>query len=199
MMQSDKNLLLKDVISILIVKQNSFQFFKFFFKSRFLPSYAVTGVVNFILKKNIEGFNASATQGFAQENGYKNDKYQASYGFNFDNDRGNIAFAAEYSSQEALEALDNPWTATSYRNMSFESIMGYERSEDQLNSTAFPDNFYTANAGYYTLNNSGVFGGNSQTFNADGSIREIYTGDQVDGAFCANCDSFNLEAFTVVD
>ena len=157
---------------------------------------AVTGVVNFILKKNIEGFDVSATQGFAQENGYKNDKYQASYGFNFDNDRGNIAFAAEYSSQEALEALDNPWTATSYRNMSFESIMGYERSEDQLNSTAFPDNFYTANAGYYTLNNSGVFGGNSQTFNADGSIREIYTGDQVDGAFCANCDSFNLRQFT---
>ena len=157
---------------------------------------AVTGVVNFILKKNIEGFDVSATQGFAQENGYKNDKYQASYGFNFDNDRGNIAFAAEYSSQEALEALDNPWTATSYRNMSFESIMGYERSDDQLNSTAFPDNFYTANAGYYTLNNSGVFGGNSQTFNADGSIREIYTGDQVDGAFCANCDSFNLRQFT---
>lgn len=157
---------------------------------------AVTGVVNFILKKNIEGFDVSATQGFAQENGYKNDKYQASYGFNFDNDRGNIAFAAEYSSQEALEALDNPWTATSYRNMSFESIMGYERSDDQLNSTAFPDNFYTANAGYYTLNNSGVFGGNFQTFNADGSIREIYTGDQVDGAFCANCDSFNLRQFT---
>ena len=157
---------------------------------------AVTGVVNFILKKNIEGFDISATQGFAQENGYKNDKYQASYGFNFDNDRGNIAFAAEYSSQESLNALDNPWTATPYRNMSFESIMGYERSEDQLNSTAFPDNFYTANAGYYTLNNAGVFGDNTKTFNPDGSIRDIYIGDQVDGAFCANCDSFNLRQFT---
>ncbi len=138
----------------------------------------------------------SATQGFAQENGYKNNKYQASYGYNFDNDRGNIAFAAEYSSQEALEALDNPWTATSYRNMSFESIMGYERSEEQLNSTAFPDNFYTANADYYTLNNAGVFGGSTKTFNANGSIRDIYTGNQVDGAFCANCDSFNLRQFT---
>ena len=157
---------------------------------------AVTGVVNFILKKNIEGFDISATQGFAQENGYKNDKYQASYGFNFDNDRGNIAFAAEYSSQESLDALDNPWTATAYRNMSFESIMGYEREEDQLNSTAFPDNFYTPNAGYYVLNNAGVFGGGTKTFNADGSIKDIYIGDQVDGVFCANCDLFNLRQFT---
>ncbi|QDG38794.1 TonB-dependent receptor [Alteromonas mediterranea] len=157
---------------------------------------AVTGVVNFILKKNIEGFDISATQGFAQENGYKNDKYQASYGFNFDNDRGNIAFAAEYSSQESLDALDNPWTATPYRNMSFESIMGYEREEDQLNSTAFPDNFYTPNAGYYVLNNAGVFGGGTKTFNADGSIKDIYIGDQVDSVFCANCDLFNLRQFT---
>ncbi len=157
---------------------------------------AVTGVVNFILKKNIEGFDISATQGFTQENGYKNDKYQASYGFNFDNDRGNIAFAAEYSSQESLDALDNPWTATSYRNMSFESIMGYERSEDQLDSTAYPDDIYTANAGYYVLNNAGVFGGGTKTFNADGSLKDIYVGDQVDGVFCANCDFFNLRQFT---
>ena len=157
---------------------------------------AVTGVVNFILKKNIEGFDISATQGFAQENGYKNDKYQASYGFNFDNDRGNIAFAAEYSSQESLDALDNPWTATSYRNMSFESIMGYERSEDQLDSTAYPDDIYTANAGYYVLNNAGVFGDGTNTFNADGSLKDIYIGDQVDGVFCANCDFFNLGQFT---
>lgn len=153
---------------------------------------AVTGVVNFILKKNIEGFDISATQGFAQENGYKNDKYQASYGFNFDNDRGNIAFAAEYSSQESLDALDNPWTATSYRNMSFESIMGYERSEDQLDSTAYPDDIYTANAGYYVLNNAGVFGDGTNTFNADGSLKDIYIGDQVDGVFCANCDFSTL-------
>ncbi|NKX18703.1 TonB-dependent receptor, partial [Alteromonadaceae bacterium A_SAG5] len=33
-------------------------------------------------------------------------------------------------------------------------------------------------------------------FNANGSIRDIYTGNQVDGAFCANCDSFNLRQFT---
>ena len=157
---------------------------------------AVTGVVNFILKKNIEGLDISATTGFAQENGYKNDKYQASYGFNFDSDRGNIAFAAEYSSQEALEALDNPWTATPYRNMSFESVMGYPRTDEQLNSSAYPDNIYTANAGYYSLNNSGVFGGNTQSFNSDGSIHEIYTGDVVDGPFCADCDSFNLRQFT---
>ena len=33
------------------------------------------------------------------------------------------------------------------------------------------------------------------TFNADGSQRDIYTGDNVDGLLCADCDSFNLAQF----
>ena len=74
--------------------------------------------------------------------------------------------------------------------------MGYERSEDQLDSTAYPDDIYTANAGYYVLNNAGVFGDGTKTFNADGSLKDIYIGDQVDSVFCANCDFFNLGQFT---
>lgn len=159
---------------------------------------AVTGVVNFVLKKNIEGFDISATRGYANDNDYKNEKYQASYGLNFDNDRGNVAVSAEYNSQNRLNALDNPWTATSYRNMSYESIMGVERTEEQLDSLAYPDDIYTANAGYYAINNRGVFGDNlDQTFNSDGSRENLYLGDSVDGLACAGpCDFYNLRQFT---
>ena len=62
----------------------------------------------------------------------------------------------------------------------------------------FPDKIYTPNAGYYAINNAGVFSlgnGYVNTFNADGSHRDIYTGDNVDGLLCADCDSFNLAQF----
>ncbi|AXR07687.1 TonB-dependent receptor domain-containing protein [Salinimonas sediminis] len=157
---------------------------------------AVTGVVNFVLKKNIEGFDASITRGYANDNNYQNEKYQASYGFNFDNDRGNVAFAAEYSSQNRLNALDNPWTATSYREIAYDSIFAEGRTADQLDSTAYPDNFYTADSGLYAINNSGVFAGNSKSFNADGTLKDVYTGDIVDGSECVNCDYLNLRQFT---
>ncbi|XQF91747.1 hypothetical protein ACOBV8_20020 (plasmid) [Pseudoalteromonas espejiana] len=60
---------------------------------------AVTGVVNFILKDNIEGMDFSVTRGFADLNSYNNEKATFSYGSNFDNDRGNAAFAIEYSAK----------------------------------------------------------------------------------------------------
>jgi outer membrane receptor for ferrienterochelin and colicin len=75
---------------------------------------AVTGVVNFILKKNIEGLSVSVTKGASELSDYKNEKATFSYGTNFDNDRGNVAFAVEYSGQNTLNALDHPWTDGSF-------------------------------------------------------------------------------------
>ena len=56
---------------------------------------AVTGVVNFILKDNIEGLNVSVTKGVSDLSDYNNEKATFSYGKNFDNGRGNAAFAVE--------------------------------------------------------------------------------------------------------
>ena len=44
---------------------------------------AVTGVVNFILKKDVTGFNVSATKGFADNSSYQNEKFTVSYGQDF--------------------------------------------------------------------------------------------------------------------
>jgi len=157
---------------------------------------AVTGVVNFILKKNIEGFSASVTRGESDLSDYSNEKATLSYGTNFDNDRGNVAFSVEYSGQDTLNALDHPWTDGSYRNM-----RNTAQTAENKDDPAFPDYIYTPNAGYYAINNAGVFAlsnGFVNSFNPDGTYRELNIGDQVDGLACANCDSFNLAQFNQI-
>ena len=157
---------------------------------------AVTGVVNFILKKNIEGFSASVTRGESDLSDYNNEKATFSYGTNFDNDRGNVAFAVEYSAQDTLNALDHPWTDGSYRSM-----RNTAQTEENKDDPNFPDFIYTPNAGYYAINNAGVFAlsnGYVNSFNPDGTYRELNIGDQVDGLSCANCDSFNLAQFNEI-
>ena len=75
---------------------------------------AVTGVVNFILKKDIEGLDVSATKGWADDNPHAKDRLSLSYGTHFDQERGNAAFAVEYSAQNQLEAFDRDQTLTSF-------------------------------------------------------------------------------------
>jgi outer membrane receptor protein involved in Fe transport len=162
---------------------------------------AVTGVVNFILKKNVEGLEVSATRGFADGNSYNNEKATFSYGMNFDDGRGNAAFAVEYSSQESLNALDNPWTSLSHI-----SLRNADQTEENKDSLQYPDKIYTPNAGYYGINNAGVYSLNgpawwtalTNTFNPDGSQRTLDIGDNVDGIKCADCDLFNLAQFTEI-
>lgn len=171
---------------------------------------AVTGVVNFVLKDKIEGLEVSATKGFADNNDYENEKFTFSYGTNFDNDKGNVAISFEYGGQDSLNQLDNPWTATSYTSMSYESIYGQSRTDEQLNSVDYPDKIYTPNAGYYAINNAGVFGyiegfygwlpaDSFYSFNPDGSLHVVERGDTVDNLYCAgDCDFFNLGQFNEI-
>ncbi|WP_235598918.1 TonB-dependent siderophore receptor [Idiomarina sp. 28-8] len=169
---------------------------------------AVTGVVNFILKKNVEGLDVTATRGYAENSDYSNEKYTFSYGTNFADGRGNIAFSAEYNAQESLNALDNPWTATSYGTFRHDDL--YEpRTQAQMNDPAYPDNFTLPNAGYYWISNPGtVWDDGSEsgiyevmgTFNPNGSYRDIYTGNVVNpsGEYCQDCDFINLNQYLEV-
>ena len=156
---------------------------------------AVTGVVNFILKDNIEGMDFSVTRGFADLNSYNNEKATFSYGSNFDNDRGNAAFAIEYSGQDSLNALDHPWTSTSFSNLPNQA-----QTDENKNSADFPDDILTPNAGYFAINDAGVYALEDPTkyinsFNPDSSARNLYVGNNADLYSCANCDFFNLGQF----
>lgn len=154
---------------------------------------AVTGVVNFILKKNIEGLDVSATKGFSDEGPYKNSKYTFSYGQNFDNDRGNAAFAVEYVEQNRFRRLDRAQLSVPYAN-----LRNRNQTDETRDSLDQPDKIYTPNAGHYYINNAGVFsaGGDIYSFNRDGTPRQQFLGDNVDGIRCSDCDVFNLGQFT---
>jgi len=154
---------------------------------------AVTGVVNFILKDNIEGLEVSVVKGFADDNPYNNTKYSFSYGQNFDEDKGNVAVSVEYSEQDRLRSFDRDIFTTSYAQLA-----NQDQTEATKDSLDYPDDIYTPNAGHYFLNNAGVFdvGDNVYSFNPNGSLRQQYLGDNVDGIRCSDCDVFNLGQFT---
>jgi iron complex outermembrane receptor protein len=67
---------------------------------------AVTGVVNFILKDDFEGFDFDAQVGAASEGDAQQYKIGALYGVNFSNNKGNFVVNVEYAKDEGLKAKD---------------------------------------------------------------------------------------------
>ncbi|MCH4296259.1 TonB-dependent receptor [Shewanella sp. 3B26] len=158
---------------------------------------AVTGVVNFILKKDIQGLDVSATLGVASDSDHQKDRFSLSYGTDYAEGRGNVAFAVEYSAQSQLTAYDRDETRTSYS-----SLVNKDRPLDANgkpiddNDPSNPDKILTPNAGHYTISNAGTFLLDGwKTFNPDGSLRDVYRGTNIDGIRCADCDITNLNQF----
>ncbi|GGE81281.1 TonB-dependent receptor plug domain-containing protein [Shewanella carassii] len=147
---------------------------------------AVTGVVNFKMKKKIEGLTASAAAGIADDSDYNNQRFSLAYGSNFDNDRGNAAISVEYAQQDRLEMLDRDQTAISWSS---------------LTNPPGSDTYKTLyqNAGYWGISNAGTvgfYGGTPgfYTFKPDGTPVEVGTGEFTNGVLCAGegCDYINL-------
>jgi outer membrane receptor protein involved in Fe transport len=69
---------------------------------------AVTGVVNFILKDDFEGFNVDANYGISGDGDGQQLSLSATWGTNFADDRGNIAISVEYATDEGLKFRDRP-------------------------------------------------------------------------------------------
>ena len=65
---------------------------------------AVTGVVNFVLKDDFEGFDIDIMTGLSGEGDGNQSTIAAVWGKNFSNGRGNIAVAVDYRKDEGLEA-----------------------------------------------------------------------------------------------
>ncbi|WP_417761520.1 TonB-dependent receptor plug domain-containing protein [Shewanella sp.] len=152
---------------------------------------AVTGVVNFILKKNITGLDINASIGTADDSDFNKKRFSISYGQDIANGRGNVAFAAEYSGQNDLWAMDRDATKTSYASMA-NNAPG--RVDD--NNPNNPDYIRTANSGYYTMGNDGRFNLDGwKRFNRDGSFSRVDLGSNQYSNYCTDCDSINLNQF----
>ena len=98
-------------------------------------SDAIAGVVNFILRRDYEGFQVRGHAGI-HEQGYGGNQYvSAMYGMNFADDRGNVTLHGEYSHQERIFASQIPW---SRRNNGF-AVIDVDPAGLTNNSDSFPD------------------------------------------------------------
>ncbi|MDT0593310.1 TonB-dependent receptor domain-containing protein [Glaciecola petra] len=70
---------------------------------------AVTGVVNFILKDDFEGIQVDAQTSAPFESGGESFGFDIIVGENFDNDRGNIVFAATLEKENSLTFGQRDW------------------------------------------------------------------------------------------
>ncbi len=78
-------------------------------------SDAVTGVVNFILKDDYEGFDLDIGSGISGEGDAQYLSIKAVGGTNFDNDRGNIVVALDVIDDSDLRMGDRDWAANNAR------------------------------------------------------------------------------------
>ena len=147
---------------------------------------AVTGVVNFILKKNYQGVNLHAQYGVSQHGGFSPKEASITGGMNFAQNRGNVAVSVEHSEQDSLMFGDR-FGNQSYRNIQTPNDPVYD-------SRLFP------NAGGYTVTNAGTFylGKSSSdiskryVFNPDGSVRPQRFDGVHDTTGCSDCDRLDL-------
>ncbi len=71
---------------------------------------AVTGVVNFILKDDFEGFEADIRGGISTQGDAENFTIDATYGKNFANDRGNAVLSVSYVEDTSLTEFDRDFS-----------------------------------------------------------------------------------------
>ena len=76
-------------------------------------SDAIAGTINIILRDDFEGFEVFGQSGTSPEFGDAGRfNFGATWGANFDNDRGNIVLSAQYRQVDGLKKTDRPASAT---------------------------------------------------------------------------------------
>lgn len=163
---------------------------------------AVAGVVNFILKKSIDGIEARAQTGIADEGNYNRSFASVSAGSEFADGRGNAAIAVEYSKQDRF-GRGNRRIGREYLvsvpNPGYDPTKPPSQSNPQTvlsrpggnHSTSYGGTF---DIGTFNFRNPATYG-NRYIFNEDGTFqRNRYDGVVVSNTSCVDCDFTDLNA-----
>ncbi len=110
---------------------------------------AVTGVVNFIMKDDFEGFNIDASYGVSSEGDGQQTSLTATWGTNFADDRGNIAISVDYRTDSGLTMGDRPNARYGSGGDWVNPALRFQQGEITPGDTP---NF----AQYYNYNNTGL-------------------------------------------
>src|SRR5690606_33437515 len=70
---------------------------------------AIAGVVNFILKRDLEGFDVSAQYSITEEGGGAETSISGLFGANFSDGRGNVLLGADFSERDTIYGKDRDW------------------------------------------------------------------------------------------
>lgn len=163
---------------------------------------AVTGVVNFILKQDITGFDLNVTKSFAEEGPYDNDKITLSFGSDFDEGRGNFGVAISHSQQDGMNAKDRKQTATPSAEVT-NPANGDTRVDGVTQHDGIPDRIWIPDTAWYDDSTAGNFynyvtgqGASWFIFNPDGSVRPQQLGTTYNWGRCSGeCDQLDLNRY----
>ncbi len=157
---------------------------------------AVTGVVNFILKRDFEGVELQMQTGESSDGGLTRSSVDLIAGFNVDDGRGNAVVALEYSEVGSLTAADRGLPPTRLVN-NLEDGDTIDGDGNTIHD-GIPDEIVTPNAGLDFITNGGWFsaGGSRYVFDSPNSFRLQNLGTNFGSSECGNgCDFLDLTTF----
>lgn len=160
---------------------------------------AVTGVVNFILKNDLEGSEINLYSGVAGDSGFERQGFSFIAGSNFDENKGHVTFAFSYDKQDELTAAERggvfteKWGTIS-NPANNDTIVDGVQVDDGI-----PDRITVPNQGHYWISDSGTIPGIHGHFNPDGtySLLDLGSIQYIDGIRCAGtgCTPLDLSTF----
>mgnify|MGYP001247020845 CR=1 FL=1 len=165
-------------------------------------SDAIAGVVNYILKKNFEGVEVDAQFGNASRGDYLTQSLRGTFGKNFAEDRGNVAFNVEWAKTPTLEMKDRP-------RSNLARITG-SNSADTGPNDGIPSIREILNAHFWNFNRDGVIyntpapvtsfltrlNGNALQFSPSGDVVTYNTGTIYGVPFAEGGDGFRYSELT---
>ena len=157
---------------------------------------AVTGVVNFIMKKDFEGFELDASYGqTAQSDGEKSD-LSLSWGSNFDGDKGNFTLSGAYSNQDEIMIKDRDYANKTHAFATFEG-QGIFRDDERYQALSEEGLFYVPNADYlFDGNHAAPWGGNFPQMpitQVSGAFYPIFADDPIQPFGPNGYDTFTVD------
>lgn len=113
---------------------------------------AVTGVVNFVLKKDFEGLQLDASAGLAQEGDGERFRINGLYGKNFGGGRGNVTVSAFYNRQTGINFGDRDQFRNNGEASDFENP-NLQFQQNDISATSTPNfaAFFSRDAGRFPI------------------------------------------------
>lgn len=150
---------------------------------------AVSGVVNFILKKSFDGTVVNAQIGHSEEGNFNERSVNVVSGGTFADDRGQFVFSAVFNNQDPLYLRDRAFSRDSQRYLTDPNDPTQTRTILARNASVYS---YT-NGGVLDLDGRSATTGDRYVFDPDGSLRP----QRFDGitdttrSGCSDCDNLD--------